>query len=75
MTHTTAPALTAYDLAPESAWRKSSYSNDGSGNCIEVATLPVTIAVRDSKQPAGPAFQVSTEAFNAFVDFAKNYAI
>ncbi|MFI6056409.1 DUF397 domain-containing protein [Streptomyces violascens] len=75
MTHTTTPAFTAYDLAPDSAWYKSSYSNDGSGNCIEVAELATTMAVRDSKRPAGPAFQVSTTAFRAFVDFAKNTAV
>ncbi|MFF3160136.1 DUF397 domain-containing protein [Streptomyces sp. NPDC057910] len=27
--------------------------------------------MRDSKQPAGPAFQVSTTAFTAFIDYAK----
>ncbi|MFG2719776.1 DUF397 domain-containing protein [Streptomyces sp. NPDC048416] len=73
--HRTVPALTAYALAPERAWRKSSYSNDGSGNCVEVAELTATVAVRDSKQSAGPAFQVSTTAFHAFIDFAKNTTV
>lgn len=36
------------------AWRKSSYSSDNGGQCVEVATnLPHAIAVRDSKFPAG----------------------
>ncbi|MFD9567061.1 DUF397 domain-containing protein [Streptomyces sp. NPDC059994] len=76
MTHTTpASATTAYDLAPESAWRTSSYSNDGSGNCVSVAHLPTTVAVRDSKQPAGPAFQISPTAFTTFIGFAKDTRI
>lgn len=44
--------------APESAWFKSSYSNDSGGNCVEVADLIPTqtlVAVRDSKLPHGPA--------------------
>ncbi|MFE5330878.1 DUF397 domain-containing protein [Embleya sp. NPDC056575] len=32
-------------------WRKSSYSSDNGGNCVEVATTLGTIPVRDSKAP------------------------
>jgi hypothetical protein len=71
--HHTAPAFTAYDLAPETAWRKASYSSPDQ-NCIEVAELASAIAVRDSKHP-GPTFKVSTAAFSAFIDYAKNAAI
>ncbi len=36
-------------------WRKSAYSNNG-GACVEVArNLPGVVAVRDSKNPGGPA--------------------
>ncbi|MFG2719779.1 DUF397 domain-containing protein [Streptomyces sp. NPDC048416] len=70
----TAPALTAYALAPEKAWRKSSYSSPDQ-NCVEIAELTATIAVRDSKQPTSPAFQVSTSAFSAFLAFAKNATV
>jgi hypothetical protein len=34
-------------------WRKSSRSNT-QGECVEVARFPESIAVRDSKDPAGP---------------------
>jgi hypothetical protein len=35
-------------------WRKASYSGNA-GNCVEVArNLPGIVAVRDSKDPAGP---------------------
>lgn len=36
------------------AWRKSSFSNGGGGNCVELAQTPDLGAVRDSKNPAGP---------------------
>ncbi|MES9806264.1 DUF397 domain-containing protein [Streptomyces cinereoruber] len=52
------------------AWRKSSYSGDTGGNCIEVADLAAHIAVRDSKNPEGPAFLATPAAFTAFVTAA-----
>ncbi|MDX2297539.1 MULTISPECIES: DUF397 domain-containing protein [Streptomyces] len=51
-------------------WRKSSYSADNGGQCIEVADLSAHIAVRDSKNPEGPAFLASPAAFAAFVSAA-----
>ncbi|WP_371678732.1 DUF397 domain-containing protein [Streptomyces sp. NBC_01276] len=48
-------------------WRKSSYSGTTGGECVEVAAQPCLIAVRDSKNPEGPAFTVSPAAFAAFV--------
>ncbi|WP_327362680.1 MULTISPECIES: DUF397 domain-containing protein [unclassified Streptomyces] len=48
-------------------WRKSSYSGTTGGECIEVAAQPCLVAVRDSKNPEGPAFTVAPEAFGAFV--------
>ncbi|MFB7467183.1 DUF397 domain-containing protein [Streptomyces sp. NPDC056224] len=48
-------------------WRKASYSGTTGGDCVEVAAQPCLIAVRDSKNPDGPAFTVSPAAFAAFV--------
>lgn len=31
------------------AWRKSSYSGGGGGNCVEIADSPGTTAVRDTQ--------------------------
>jgi hypothetical protein len=47
-------------------WRKSSHSGDNGGNCVEVAGLPGSVAVRDSKNPAGPALAVAPQAWAAF---------
>jgi hypothetical protein len=53
-------------------WRKSSYSSDQGGECLEVAALPhhATVAVRDSKTPAGPVLTLSPATFTAFVGWA-----
>ncbi|MDO3701915.1 DUF397 domain-containing protein [Micromonospora sp. C28SCA-DRY-2] len=49
-------------------WRKSSRSNGQGGNCVEVAdNLPGVVAVRDSKDPAGPALTFDPDAWRAFI--------
>ncbi|MEV7224444.1 DUF397 domain-containing protein [Streptomyces sp. NPDC093681] len=53
------------------AWRKSSYSGDQGGNCVEVGELPATVAVRDSKTPAGPILTLAPAAFTTFVGWAR----
>ncbi|MGP3632122.1 DUF397 domain-containing protein [Streptomyces sp. 24-1644] len=55
------------------AWLKSSYSGSSGGECVEVAAQPCRIAVRDSKNPGGPAFTVAPAAFAAFVAAAAGY--
>ena len=53
-------------------WRKSSYSGNGGGNCVEVASnLPDIVAVRDSKEPAGPRLACAREAWSEFVQSIK----
>ncbi|CAG7597563.1 DUF397 domain-containing protein [Actinacidiphila bryophytorum] len=51
-------------------WFTSSYSDNG-GACVEIATnLAPThgvVAVRDSKDPAGPTLRFPVAAFGAFV--------
>ncbi len=48
-------------------WRKSSYST-GKQNCVEVARTARQTAVRDSKDPDGPALVFGTRAFALFVE-------
>jgi hypothetical protein len=52
----------------ELSWRKSSYSSNGGGNCVEVASgLPGVVAIRDSKDREGSRLAVSGQAWSAFV--------
>jgi hypothetical protein len=56
--------MRAPDLS-RATWRKSSYSNGTGGSCVEIAVFTPTagnehaIAVRDSKDPDGPALTVT----------------
>ncbi|OSZ61442.1 DUF397 domain-containing protein [Streptomyces pharetrae CZA14] len=61
---------TGQDLT-NALWRKSSYSGNTGGECVEVADLTPHIAVRDSKNPAAGVFTVAPEAFAAFVDHVR----
>ncbi|MFJ3706582.1 MULTISPECIES: DUF397 domain-containing protein [Streptomyces] len=51
-------------------WFKSSYSSEQGGACLEVATHPTAVHVRDSKNPEGPTFTVAPTAWSAFAAFA-----
>ena len=54
-------------------WRKSSYSGNGGATCVEVAAnLPGVIAVRDSKDPDGPALAFRPDEWDAFVSGVKD---
>jgi hypothetical protein len=55
------------------AWRKSSYSGDQGGNCLEIAES-ATIAVRDSKTPAGPIITIDPAVFATFVNWTATAA-
>ncbi|MEV0593152.1 DUF397 domain-containing protein [Nonomuraea cavernae] len=48
-------------------WRKATASGDV-GQCVEVATnLPGIVAVRDSKDPNGPALVFTPQEWKAFL--------
>jgi hypothetical protein len=51
----------------EIGWHKSSHSASN-GNCVEVGwPEAVGVAVRDSKQPAGPALTFATPNWRTFL--------
>ncbi|MBM7489135.1 hypothetical protein JOD64_000357 [Micromonospora luteifusca] len=59
------------DLAG-AVWRKSTRSGDNGGDCVEVATnLPRIVAVRDSKDPSGPALTFQPHAWATFITTRK----
>jgi len=55
---------------------KSSYSGSNGGNCVEVArNLPGVVAVRDSKDPGGPALTFAPEQWQALLDGVQSGAL
>ena len=53
-------------------WRKSTRSGHDGGDCVEAAgTLLKMIAVRDSKNPAGPMLIFTPAEWQAFLDRVK----
>jgi len=53
------------------AWRKSSYSGDNGGACIEVGTTGPAVAIRDSKDQDGPQLAFSVDTWQAFTNQLK----
>jgi hypothetical protein len=53
-------------------WRKSTYSNGSGGNCIEATTTPSGHpALRDSKDPIGPALLITASHWRTFLHAIK----
>lgn len=56
---------------PELTWFKSSHSDSSNGHdCVEVATTPRAIHVRDSKNTDGPHLSLAPNAWADFVTYA-----
>ena len=53
-------------------WRKSSRSNGGNGNCVEVALNPLAVGVRDSKNTVGPILTFDTDRWHDFLITCQN---
>ncbi|GAA2443077.1 DUF397 domain-containing protein [Streptomyces glaucus] len=54
----------------ELKWFKSSHSTDDGPACVEVATAPGTVHVRDSKNRLGPRLAFRPREWAAFVSYA-----
>ncbi|MFI6075826.1 DUF397 domain-containing protein [Actinoplanes sp. NPDC051343] len=52
-------------------WRKSTRS-DSNGQCVEWATVDGFVAVRDSKDPGGPALVFTPDEWRAFIGGVKD---
>lgn len=53
-------------------WRKSRRSSSNGGDCVELARINDTVAIRDSKDPHGPAILVSPENLRHLTRAIKN---
>ncbi|HSX00950.1 MAG TPA: DUF397 domain-containing protein [Candidatus Saccharimonas sp.] len=66
---------TKITLTPEqltgAQWVKSWSSGPWTDNCVEVARVADVVAVRDSKDPAGPVLAFTQPEWDAFVAGAK----
>ncbi|MCZ1001883.1 DUF397 domain-containing protein [Streptomyces mirabilis] len=55
----------------ELQWFKSSYSDGPDGDsCVEIASVPGTVHVRDSKDIEGPRLAFSPDTWAHFVPYA-----
>jgi hypothetical protein len=52
-------------------WRKAGHSTSNGGACVEVASAPGAVAVRDSKDPQGPVLVVPLAHFRHLTDTLK----
>jgi Domain of unknown function (DUF397) len=69
---TTRTDLKASDITG-AAWTKSSHSGPTGGNCVEVAFLPAgDVAMRNSRQPDGPALVFTPAEWDAFISGARD---
>ena len=50
----------------DSIWRKSSYSGDNGGECVEVAVTGAVL-VRDTADRSGRVLSFTAEAWRAFI--------
>ncbi|GIF95124.1 DUF397 domain-containing protein [Catellatospora citrea] len=48
-------------------WRKSTRSGAAQGDCVEVAKVQTSVAVRDSKHPVGPILIFSLSDWRSFM--------
>ena len=70
--HVDLVAYSADTLLDGVTWRKSRHSNP-SGNCVELAGLADgTVAIRNSRHPAGPALLCGPAEFAAFLAAARD---
>ncbi|MEU7487575.1 DUF397 domain-containing protein [Streptomyces sp. NPDC042319] len=63
--------MRSIDLS-DAAWRKSSYSNQDGGACVEVSDdFAAVVPVRDSKTPHGPVLVFPAGDWECFVSAVK----
>lgn len=66
--------VAAVFLGNDAHWRKSRRSSENGGECVEVAALSSHVAVRDSKDPHGPALVFPRATWRRFATHVKTGA-
>ena len=66
--------MTPHEQFRDAAWHKSSYSQ-GATQCVEIATSGTNVAIRDSKNPAGPILVLTAEHMRTFIDQIKTHQL
>ncbi|MDO0913653.1 DUF397 domain-containing protein [Streptomyces sp. DT2A-34] len=54
---------------PELTWQRSTYSAEAA-NCVEIASTPTTMHIRDSKNPTGSHLTFRPTAWAGFLSHA-----
>jgi hypothetical protein len=54
------------DMDTLDGWRKSSFCDNSSGNCVEVKCVGGAFALRDTKDPDGPVLVFAGPEWTAF---------
>jgi uncharacterized protein DUF397 len=57
-------------MPPSTSWRKSTFSQGGGSDCVEVAFGAVDVMVRDSKDATGPILDVPEASWRQFVAYS-----
>jgi hypothetical protein len=59
------------EVQVEPRWRKSSYSGNGGGTCVEVGEVRRGVLVRDTADRSGPVLRFSLAVWRRFADQVK----
>ena len=62
------------EIQVEPRWRKSSYSGNGGGTCVEVGAGGRGVLVRDTTDRSGPVLRFSPAGWRRFADQVKTGA-
>ena len=53
------------------SWRKSSYSGNNGGNCVEAGSIPGRVLVRDTQVRADAVLKFSADSWRVFIGQVK----
>lgn len=70
--HLATAAPTGRPAAPAPAWQRSSFCSGTDTLCVDVAFEPGEVAVRDSKDPAGPVLRFTPREWEVFLLGVRN---